>query len=731
MGNMAALKWPLSALLLVSAAVGSAQADIKGAPAAPFDRLFVSTNRNVDQLSDELTKLYVTLFNSGRLSLRKHVVDINSRQSIEDVFHAQKIFYGDRRDPFPVRLDSVACDLNRHVCDRFRLSTFQKNPASLTDHIAGSYPSPGFWKSLAGQTILLPDIKFEEQRRWVTVPKEATRTLADLVTRELRGCVRLDQQCEDAIVLQNRKEGDNVLLVSYEGQITLPVLRLQARINLAAGADLRTLSKPGDVATDRLGDRGLLLIGRRGENSYKLDRPPMDGKFAVDIDLVLRELGRNLVGSAAAAMQSPGKKLFAEDFLVTQKLLLQQIGMPWHKLESYPTYAKRSRVAVFDRWVDPNHCALDKQRFTIRNAVARPPGAPDDCDTQTDATVDEDHGTHVAGLIGARNKAGNSFGVNPFAEIATFEVTLNGYLLHPNSLVEISRHVADLRTEHGTDVVNFSFGYTLDSPGANDPVETAISEQKDMLFVASAGNYGTNKTYICDLRPACFDLPNVIAVAALSGAQDAPRLLPGLEGQQGTNYGMPIHIGAYGHDVFSTISGGRYGAMSGTSQAAPLVTAVASLLMAKRNKLTPQMVKNRLIYCSDHAPQLRRKLFGGRLNADCVLDSEVGRLRLEDTESVLLRGAFDAGQTVQFINAVSGREVNIPIKAVRGLYYDKADRTYVIYFNAVLDNSDSKLLRETDLKLSENGAKLTFREEAGAVRDISVAKILGYAAAEK
>jgi hypothetical protein len=695
-------------------------------PSSQSDWLFVSTNRNVGELGEELTRLYVTLFNTGRLSVREVAIPATlPAPEIDDVFVSEKLFYGDARDPFPQRLNSIACDLNRHVCQRHLVPTYSKEAMSQSSHVGGNFPSSGRWQSLAGKSLLLPAIRFEEQRRWATVYKSSTRTLADLVERELRGCPQLDRRCAESIGLANRKEGDKVLAPGYEGPVSLPLLRLQARLNVATADELaKSGASPEMVTLDRPAG-ALRLIREPGGMGYKIVMESLaafEAKPASDLNVLFREIGKNLVGSAQGSIQSDGPtRLFTDDFQSSQQNLMRHIGIAWQKPEDYPPYAKAAAVAVFDRWVDGDHCAFDTPRVKVNNIGARSADSRHQCDHELKANEDDDHGTHVAGLVGARSQG--SFGVNPFAKVVTFEVDLDGELLKETTLADIAAKLADIRDTHRVDVVNLSFGYMPRSPLLNDPVESGIAAQESLLFVAAAGNHRSNKTNICDLRPACFNLPNVIAVAALAGGQDAPVLHPK------SNYGMPIHIAAYGEEVFSTISGGRYGKMSGTSQAAPLVSGVASMLMASRKTLTPQAVKNRLIYCSDHIPALKDKLFGGRLNADCVLDSKVSRLRTKSAVGAApLKGKLQIGDTVRFVHAESGREVNIPVKVLRGIYYDPDDQTHLIYF---IGDDGSKLLREANLRVQPDTQVLKFVAQGTAqVRDVKLADVFAYASSE-
>jgi hypothetical protein len=71
---------------------------------------------------------------------------------------------------------------------------------------------------------------------------------------------------------------------------------------------------------------------------------------------------------------------------------------------------------------------------------------------------------------------------------------------------------------------------------------------------------------------------------------------------------------APGHSIYSTIPGNAYGPATGTSFAAPQVTAAAALLFGGADITDPAEIKARLIYTSDWFEQLRGKVWGGFLN---------------------------------------------------------------------------------------------------------------------
>jgi len=84
-----------------------------------------------------------------------------------------------------------------------------------------------------------------------------------------------------------------------------------------------------------------------------------------------------------------------------------------------------------------------------------------------------------------------------------------------------------------------------------------------------------------------------------------------------SNFGMnTVHVAAPGVNIYSSVKGGLYDTMSGTSMATPHVAGIAALLLAANPTWNYQTIKSRLITTSDHVPSLRRKVVGkGRVDA--------------------------------------------------------------------------------------------------------------------
>jgi hypothetical protein len=171
-----------------------------------------------------------------------------------------------------------------------------------------------------------------------------------------------------------------------------------------------------------------------------------------------------------------------------------------------------------------------------------------------------------------------------------------------------------MRRDFGVNVVaiNVSWGGTT---GTSTMLQDAIRAAGDagITFVAAAGNSGADNDAVARY-PSGYDLPNVIAVAAT-----------GWDGSLAgfSNYGATtVDLGAPGAAIYSTLPGGRYGYLSGTSQAAPQVSGAVARLAAAKPGITVAEVRTALFATVDKLPSLAgRVATNGRLNVFAAVAS--------------------------------------------------------------------------------------------------------------
>jgi subtilisin family serine protease len=214
------------------------------------------------------------------------------------------------------------------------------------------------------------------------------------------------------------------------------------------------------------------------------------------------------------------------------------------------------------------------------------------------------HGTHVAGTVGARGD--NGVGVTGVSWI--------GGLMALRVLDEDGGGtVADLiqaygyAAREGARVVNASLG----SLGFSQAEHDTIKGFPDVLFVAAAGNTGTNND-LAPEYPCSYSLDNVLCVAA-SDQQDGMATF--------SNYGSTsVDLAAPGRRIFSAWPGASLAYSNGTSMATPHVAGVAALVLAHNPAASLATVRGAILGGVDLKPAfLGKTVTGGRLNAQGAL----------------------------------------------------------------------------------------------------------------
>jgi subtilisin family serine protease len=217
----------------------------------------------------------------------------------------------------------------------------------------------------------------------------------------------------------------------------------------------------------------------------------------------------------------------------------------------------------------------------------------------------DDHGTHVAGTIGAQGGNGLGVaGVNWDVSLlsAKFLGDSGGTIANAIKAVD---YFTDLKTRHGLNLVatNNSWGGGGFSQGLYDAI--ARANAANIFFVAAAGNSSTSTLSY----PAAYDLPNVIAVASLDSNGGLSSF---------SNFSSSwVDLGAPGAAIYSTLPNNTYGTYSGTSMAAPHVTGALALMAAAYPTATLAQLKQALLESVLPTSSLAGKsATGGRLDAN-------------------------------------------------------------------------------------------------------------------
>jgi subtilisin family serine protease len=248
---------------------------------------------------------------------------------------------------------------------------------------------------------------------------------------------------------------------------------------------------------------------------------------------------------------------------------------------------------------------------------------------------EDDHGTHVAGTIGARG--GNGTGV---AGVAWNVSMISTKFLGPNggtlsNAIKAIDYLTDLKGRHGLNIVasNNSWGGGGYSQALHDAI---IRHAKaDILFVAAAGNSSANNdttaafpsnyntaTGTSTQTAASYDA--VISVASITSSGALSSF---------SSYGATtVDIGAPGSSIYSTLPGGGYGTYSGTSMATPHVTGAVAVYAAASPGSSGATIKSAILNSATPTSSLQGKtLTGGRLNVYTAVSGALKRITVSSS----------------------------------------------------------------------------------------------------
>ena len=228
----------------------------------------------------------------------------------------------------------------------------------------------------------------------------------------------------------------------------------------------------------------------------------------------------------------------------------------------------------------------------------------------------DDHGTHVAGTIGAKSDAKGVVGVNWNITMISCKFLGRRGGTTANAVKAVD-YLTDLKNRHGMNIVasNNSWGGGGYSVALYEAIVRAA--KADILFIAAAGNGGNDGVGDDNDAKASYpsnydtmpdaEYDNVIAVAAItsSGAKSSF-----------SNYGAKtVDLGAPGSGIYSTTAFNTYSSYSGTSMATPHVTGAAALYAASNSGSTAAQIKSAILGSAVPTPSLSGKtVTGGRLN---------------------------------------------------------------------------------------------------------------------
>lgn len=313
--------------------------------------------------------------------------------------------------------------------------------------------------------------------------------------------------------------------------------------------------------------------------------------------IYLKDKNPHAVTNAVAKLSSSPYIVYAEpdyieemhiisnDPLYNQLWGIQKINAPF--AWDYTTGDSSISVGVIDTGIDQNHPDIRENMWTTWNR--RLIYGWNFADNSSDSMDLDGHGSHVAGTIGAvgNNRIGIT-GVCWQVRVAALKFGLD---------VASAIAAIDFENYYKISILNASWGGRAYSQALKDAID-----QYDGLFVASAGNDGTNND-VDPMYPASYDCKNIISVAAVDPYDTLARF---------SNYGLKtVDIAAPGTNILSLDLAGEYSPLNGTSMAAPHVAGAAALLKSSMPNISTITLKRIILSSAMENPELKGKILTG------------------------------------------------------------------------------------------------------------------------
>lgn len=303
-------------------------------------------------------------------------------------------------------------------------------------------------------------------------------------------------------------------------------------------------------------------------------------------------------------------------------------------------------VAVIDSGVEASH-RIFKDEYGYSRVL--------NSDREMDNNPNRVHGTHVAGII-----ADNT---NDNVKIRSYNYF---WYSEPNETASITSLSDEIyyAIENGADVINLS----LKGIGTSSSVKKAVklAFEQGIVVVAGAGNDYADAS---NCYPA--NIPESITVAATK-SDDTPK--------NSSNFGSCVDIAAPGEEILSAGLNGNLLIDSGTSMAAPFVSACAAMLKSIDKQFTCSEIEE-IIESTVYVPENWDFNYGvGIVNfANCIskLYASTPKISFNSNYDVIITSS-SPNETIYF--TTDGSE---PIVGASKIYSEPIDVTEATNINAV------------------------------------------------
>lgn len=242
------------------------------------------------------------------------------------------------------------------------------------------------------------------------------------------------------------------------------------------------------------------------------------------------------------------------------------------------------KVAILDTGVDFEHEDLKENLLEGMNFVE--PGKPpmDGCR----------HGTHCAGIVAARDNGVGVVGVSPLSKIIPVKILDDD---GSGDMLDVCKGIL-WAVENGADIISMSLG--CESPVQQVRKAIQVATSKGIPVFCAAGNSNMKKLFY----PAGY--PETISIAAVDKKFNKANF---------SNIAKNLNFFAPGVDILSTIPGGQYGLMSGTSMACPWAAGIAALALSyvrsHKTNIKLNSTQDYINLLKNHSDQVNNSTFQG------------------------------------------------------------------------------------------------------------------------
>jgi subtilisin family serine protease len=333
-----------------------------------------------------------------------------------------------------------------------------------------------------------------------------------------------------------------------------------------------------------------LKIGEKVDDALRDLRNDPQVEFA-EPNYIIKRMDEPIVGQPQEKISMADFQAAAGGTVGTLAQITAPIGasQAWSSLT--PNKAPVT-VAVIDTGIDYNHSV-----FVATNAIWTNPGEipgngiDDDHNGFIDDVHgwnfvsnnglpldDDDHGTHVAGIILGTTQDITAGTLQPskvkLMAIKFLDATGSGTTADAIKGIYYA-------VNNGARVLNNSWGGGGYSQSLLDAIVYAYDHSA--VFTAAAGNSASNND-VNPTYPANYSVPSLISVAATTDTD--------LFASSFSNYGSSmVHVGSPGQSIWSTFPGNLFGRLTGTSMATPFVSGVAALAIYEKPSMLGYQAK--------------------------------------------------------------------------------------------------------------------------------------------